>query len=231
MSIRSKLTEVSARGEKAVGLFLTCGFPSQDETSAILDTLAETGVDFLELGMPFSDPLAEGITIQRSSEIALRNGVTLRDVIDTAKRFKSRHDVPLLLMGYANPIHQYGVEDFCRDAASAGVDGLILADLSLEAADLVHDHAVAAGLELVYLVAPSTPDDRVAAIDERTSAFVYAVSTSGLTGDDLSNVESVQSYLGRVRKIVTRNPLLVGFGIDRHDLGMLLSEHTDGRCR
>jgi len=98
VSIRSKLAELSARGEKAVGLFLTCGFPSQDETSAILDTLAETGVDFLELGMPFSDPLAEGITIQRSSEIALRNGVTLRDVLDTVTRFKSRHDLPLLLI-------------------------------------------------------------------------------------------------------------------------------------
>ena len=228
MSVRTRLNEITARGEKAVGLFLTCGFPNPDSTPAVLDALADSGIDFIELGMPFSDPVAEGIPIQRSSEIALRHGVTLRDVLQTARDFRSRHNLPLLLMGYANPIHHYGIDAFCSDAVASGVDGLILADISLEAAEMVHGPAGSAGLELVYLVAPSTPLERVAEIDAQATGFVYAVSTSGLTGDDLSSVSEVRSYLNRLRETVVLNPLLVGFGIDRHDLGMTLSEHTDG---
>ena len=228
MSIRTTLDHIAARGEKAVGLFLTCGFPSPDATSAILDTIAEAGSDFVELGMPFSDPIAEGIPIQRSSEIALRNGVTLQTVLETAEAFKLKHKTPLVLMGYANPIHRYGVNEFCRDAAAAGVDGLILADLSIEASSLIEEPAASSGLELVHLVAPSTPTERVAEIDTRATGFVYAVSTSGLTGDSLDDLAPIQSYLSRLRETVVSNPLLVGFGIDRHDLGMKLSQHTDG---
>jgi len=228
VSIRTKLSQVAERGEKSVGLFVTCGFPNPDATAGILDTIAESGVDFVELGMPFSDPIAEGIPIQRSSEIALSHGVTLRDVLRTAEHFKQKQTTPIILMGYSNPIHKYGIEAFCRDAVSAGVDGLILADLSLEASGLLEDPAASAGLELVYLVAPSTPDERVAEIDARATGFVYAVSTSGLTGDRLGDVAAIQSYLGRLREIVVHNPLLVGFGIDRHDLGITLSRHTDG---
>ncbi len=228
MSIRARLEQVASQGDKAVGLFVTCGFPNPDATAGILDTLAESGADFVELGMPFSDPIAEGIPIQRSSEIALSHGVTMRDVLRTAEHFKQKQTTPIVLMGYANPIHKYGIETFCRDAVSAGVDGLILADLSLEASDLLEAPAASAGLELVYLVAPSTPAERVAEIDARATGFVYAVSTSGLTGDHLDDVSAIQSYLSRVRETVVSNHLLVGFGIDRHDLGMTLSQHTDG---
>lgn len=228
MSVRAALLETRARNEKAVGLFLTCGYPDPAASDQILDVLAEAGADFIELGMPFSDPVGEGSTIQHSSRIALDHGITMRDVLARAERFKSRHDVPLVLMGYANPLHRYGIRSFCRDASAAGVDGLILADLSLEAAEFFENAAAEAGIELVFLVAPSTSDRRISEIDRRSTGFVYAVSTSALTGDDLKGLDDVQSYLERARRCVTNNPLLVGFGIDRHDLGMRLSAHTDG---
>jgi tryptophan synthase alpha chain len=211
-----------------MGLFLTCGFPTPESSDAILDAIAAAGADFVELGMPFSDPLAEGLPIQRSSHIALEHGIRLPDVLRSAERFRSKHDTPLVLMGYANPIHRYGIEPFCRDAVSAGVDGLILADLSLEASDFVDGPAQEAGLELVYLVSPGTPDERVSRIDARATGFVYAVAVSGLTGDKLDDLSQIQQYLRGLRTNVVSNPLLVGFGIDRHDLGISLSEHTDG---
>jgi tryptophan synthase alpha chain len=152
----------------------------------------------------------------------------MKDVLTEAERFKTRHDTPLVLMGYANPLHHYGIDAFCKDASNAGVDGLILADLSLEGADLVESPASDAGIELVLLVAPGTPSARITEIDQRSTGFVYAVSTSALTGDDLKGLDDVQSYLERARECVTSNPLLVGFGINRHELGMELSKHTDG---
>lgn len=228
MSVRDRLRSTTARGEKAVGLFLTCGYPNPQATGPILDTLANSGADFVELGIPFSDPVAEGIPIQRASQIALSNGVTLRDVLAEAERFKGTHQVPLVLMGYANPLHHYGIEAFCCDAASAGVDGLVVVDLSLEGSALLEGPAASCGLELVYLVAPSTSPERVTEIDSKATGFVYAVSTSALTGDHLDDLSEIQLYLSRLRRQIQNNPLLVGFGIDRHDLGMRLSESTDG---
>lgn len=226
--IKDHLESLIARAEKAMGLFVTTGFPEREATVPIMHALARGGADFIELGMPFSDPVAEGIPIQRSSEIALRNGITIRDVLAAASSFKQRSEAPVLLMGYANPIHAYGPSAFCRDAVDAGVDGLILADISLESADLIESAAASAGLELVYLVAPGTSDERIRRIDEAATGFVYAVSTSGLTGDTLEGLRGIQGYLERVRTAVTRNPLLVGFGIDRHEVARELCVHADG---
>lgn len=212
---------------KAMGLFLTDGFPEPSATLPLLRTLEEAGTDFIELGMPFSDPLAEGLPIQRSSSRALENGVRLEDTLQTVADFRAESDLPLLLMGYYNPILQYGIEAFCRDARDVGADGLILADLPVDEAEQLQQHTRAHDLGLVYLVAPNTPDERIRHIDRQASAFVYAVSVTGLTGSAI-DTQAVIDYLRRARKLVTENPLLVGFGIGSHEDAMFLSEHTDG---
>lgn len=226
--LQKTLSDLKVRGEKAMGLFVTSGFPDPESTLPILHALDEGGADFIELGMPFSDPLAEGRPIQRASACALRHGATLRGAFRTAEAFRAKSETPLLLMGYLNPILRYGPQAFCRDAHTAGADGLILPDLPPEESTRLHEHAEAAGLDLVFLIAPNTPEARVQAIDEKASGFVYAVSVTGLTGSDLGTVSSVEDYLKRARQLVRQNPLLVGFGIRSHEDAVRLSRHTDG---
>ena len=226
--LQSMFATLRARGEKAMGLFLTNGFPDPESTRPLLEVIDEAGADFIELGMPFSDPLAEGVPIQRASERALRHGVRLTDAFRTAEWFRARSQTPLLLMGYVNPIYRYGYRAFCRDAAQAGVDGLILADLPPEESRALDEAAREAGLAMVYLIAPNTPDERIRAIDERATGFVYAVSVTGLTGSQLPDHAAVEAYLQRARRQVRRNPLLVGFGIKSHEDARRLSRHTDG---
>ena len=217
-----------ARGEKAMGLFLTNGFPHPDATGPILHALDRGGVDFIELGMPFSAPLAEGRPIQRASARALSHGVDLSDTFRTAEAFRRDSDTPVLLMGYVNPLLAYGLDDFCRDAAAAGVDGLILPDLPPEESDPLCDAAATHNLDVVFLIAPNTAEARVQIVDRRATGFVYAVSVTGLTGSDLDAAPTVDEYLQRSRRLVDQNPLLVGFGIKTHDDAMRLSRHTDG---
>lgn len=216
-----------ARDERAMGLFLTNGFPDPESTLPVLRAVDAGGADFIELGMPFSDPLAEGLPIQRSSARALAHGVRMTDAFETAAAFRSESETPLLLMGYVNPLLRYGVERFCADAREAGVDGLILPDLPPEEASLVAGPARAHDLDLVMLVAPNTPEARVRRIDTAATGFVYAVSVTGLTGSAMHDTGSVEDYLARTRTVVS-NPLLVGFGIRSHEDAMRLSTHTDG---
>jgi tryptophan synthase alpha chain len=220
--------QLRARGENAMGLFLTDGFPTPDATVPLLHALDRGGVDFIELGMPFSDPLAEGRPIQRASARALDHGVTMGDTFRRAETFRNESDTPLLLMGYVNPVLRYGVEAFCRDAAAAGVDGLILPDLPPEESAKLTEAAAGHDLDLVFLIAPNSSDDRIRAVDERATGFVYAVSVTGLTGSDLDGAPTVDEYLKRARSLVQQNPLLVGFGIKSHEDAMRLSRHTDG---
>lgn len=217
-----------ARNEKAMGLFLTDGFPNPDATVPLLHALDRGGVDFIELGMPFSDPLAEGRPIQKASARALDHGVTMRDTFARAETFRAESDTPVLLMGYVNPVLKYGIEAFCRDAAAAGVDGLILPDLPPEESDDLTSAAARHDLDLVFLIAPNSSDDRIRAVDERATGFVYAVSVTGLTGSDLDGTPTVDDYLQRAQDLVQQNPLLVGFGIKTHEDAMRLSQHTDG---
>ena len=152
----------------------------------------------------------------------------MKDAFRTSERFRVRSETPLLLMGYINPVFRYGVSNFCRDARSSGVDGLILPDLPPEESALVRGEAEAAGIDLVFLIAPNTPEARVREIDRLASGFVYAVSVAGLTGAALKQKEAVAAYLERARGLVERNPLLVGFGISSHADVRRLTRHTDG---
>ena len=178
--------------------------------------------------MPFSDPLAEGLPIQRSSERALRHGTTLADAFETVSAFRRERETPVLLMGYINPVYRYGVGNFCRDARSSGVDGLILPDLPPDEGGLIEREAREHGLDLVYLIAPNTTPERMAEIDARASGFVYAVSITGLTGSSIDGMDAVSAYLREARRRVRRNPLLVGFGIRSHEDAVRLSAETDG---
>ena len=220
--------ELQARDEKAMGLFLTDGFPNPDATVPLLHALDRGGVDFIELGMPFSDPLAEGRPIQKASARALDHGVTMKSTLRRAATFRSESDTPLLLMGYVNPILKYGIDAFCEDAAAAGIDGLILPDLPPEESARLSEAAAQNNLDLVFLIAPNSSDDRIRAVDERATGFVYAVSVTGLTGSDLESTPTVDEYLQRTRRLVQQNPLLVGFGIKTHEDAMRLSRNTDG---
>ena len=226
--IKSHFDTLKARNEKAMGIFVTSGFPTLEATLPILHTIDEAGADFIELGMPFSDPLAEGLPIQLSSERALKNGVSMKDTLNTAEKFRKKSDTPLLLMGYLNPLFRYGISNFCRDAHSSGVDGLILPDLPAEERHLIQEAASRHQMNLVFLIAPNTPDERIALADEHASAFVYAVSMTGLTGTKIGAIDAVSSYLQRARRLVTNNPLLVGFGIKSHEDARRLSQYTDG---
>ena len=214
---------------RALGLFVTNGFPDPASTGDVLAAAADGGADFVELGMPFSDPLAEGLPIQRASARALGHGVRMADAFRTAEAFVRNYpDVPLVLMGYVNPVLQYGVAAFCRDAAGAGVAGLILPDLPPDEGDLLDADAAAAGLGVTYLIAPNTPEPRVRAVDARSTGFVYAVSSPGLTGGALAEGDAVTDYLDRTRAVVSRNPLLVGFGIRTPADAARLASHADG---
>ena len=226
--IRKHLANLQARQEKAMGIFVTNGFPERDATLSILQAIDAGGADFIELGMPFSDPLAEGLPIQQSSERALANGVTMKDAFDVTEKFRKTSDTPLLLMGYLNPVFRYGVSNFCRDANSSGVDGLILPDLPPEESEIIREAAAAHNLNLVFLIAPNTPDERIKTTDDLSTAFVYAVSMTGLTGTSIGGIDAVSAYLQRAKALVQQNPLLVGFGIKSFEDAARLSQHTDG---
>lgn len=230
MSSRFEAVVDAARAEKRklAGIFLTNGFPDLESSREILRAVDEGGADFVELGMPFSDPLAEGLPIQRSSARALAGGVRMIDTLETAAHFRARSETPLFLMGYVNPILRYGVSNFFADAASSGVDGLIIPDLPPGASTDIPEAADRERLGLVHLIAPNTADERIREVDRASTAFVYAVSVTGLTGSAIKTTDAVQDYLRRARSLVTRNPLLVGFGIKTRDEAVRLSAHTDG---
>ncbi|OZC02613.1 tryptophan synthase subunit alpha [Rubricoccus marinus] len=233
--LRSTLDALRDRGETALGLFLTAGTPTPEATLDILlaaaeGTEASGGADFIELGMPFSDPVAEGLPIQQASERALAAGMTMDGVFDIARGLRQQSDVPLALMGYANPVLRYGVSDFCAAAKSAGVDGLILPDLPPEESDELDEAAAHHDLTTVYLVAPNTAPDRVALVTERATGFVYAVSQAGLTGAELADAEITAAYLARTREAIHARglPMCVGFGIRTADDAARLGKEADG---
>ncbi|MGM0506647.1 MAG: tryptophan synthase subunit alpha [Bacteroidota bacterium] len=218
------------KGEKVMSLFLTAGYPTPDVTAELVIGCEAAGADLIELGIPFSDPLADGPTIQFSSSEAIRQGITMEKIFSIVEEIRSTSDIPLVLMGYINPVLSYGVASFCKRAAEAGVDGLILPDITLEEAELVEDEARKNGLAQIHLVAPNTGDERMEEIDRRSNGFVYCVSVTGVTGarDGDEVARSVEKFIDRVNTHVTRNPKMVGFGIKNYEDAQQISERADG---
>ncbi len=230
MNRLEKVFSKSKASEKVMSLFLTTGFPTIESTSDLVLTMEKAGADLIELGMPFSDPLADGPTIQYSSEVALKNGVTIGKVIETVKQIREMSEIPIILMGYLNPVLHYGIEAFCRDASEAGVDALILPDVPVEESEIVEKYSKAYNLNMIYLIAPNTSDDRMKLIDERSDGFVYCVSVTGVTGARTGKEveDSVNRFIDRVNKNITKNPVMIGFGIKTHQDAMKISAKVNG---
>ena len=211
--IAAAFARAKAEGRTALIPFVTAGYPSIALTEAFVPALERGGADLVEIGVPFSDPLADGATVQRSSQGALANGVRLTDCIALAARLRSVHGIaaPLILMGYYNPILQYGPARFVADAAAAGVDGFIVPDLPTEESDELLAACRAHGRDLIFLLAPTSTDARIADVAARASGFVYCVSLTGVTGAR-HDLPDLTAYLARVRAR-TDLPLAIGFGV------------------
>jgi tryptophan synthase alpha chain len=218
------------KGKKVMNLFITAGYPDLDATVDLILGFEKNGADIIELGMPFSDPLADGPTIQRSSLKAIENGVSISVIFQMVAKLREQSQIPIVLMGYVNPVIQYGVDAFCAKAAEVGVDGLIIPDLILEEAALIEDAAIANDLDFIHLVAPNSSDERMKAIDQRSNGFVYCVSVTGVTGartaEEVSS--SVDKFIDRVNLHVTKNPKLIGFGIKSYEDARKVTKKADG---
>lgn len=216
--IAAAFARARAEGRVALIPYVMAGYPDLPMSEEVAVALCAAGADVLELGMPFSDPLADGVTIQAAAQRALEGGMSLAGALALAARVSARVQTPLVLMGYYNPLYSYGVERFCRSAGAANVAGLIVPDLPPEEAQPLHDAAAAAGIELIFLVAPTSPDariERVARVAGQTGGgFLYCVSLSGVTGARTSLPEHLASFVQRVRAH-TSLPLAVGFGVSR----------------
>lgn len=210
----SRLATLFASKQKNIlNVYCTAGYPELNSTIDMIAALTENGVDIIELGMPYSDPLADGPVIQQSGNIALANGMTIAVLFDQLKVLRQVSNVPLILMGYMNPVLQYGFEKFCKDAAAVGVDGLILPDLpeyeyETEFGAIIQSN----GLDCIFLVTPETSEERVRKLDALSTGFLYAVSSSATTGKD-KDFNAVETYLQRLQTMHLKNPVLVGFGI------------------
>ena len=210
----SRIAELFKRKkERILNIYCTAGYPQLDSTLKIMKALEDNGAGIIELGMPYSDPLADGPVIQASSTIAITNGMTIKKLFEQLKDFRNEIHIPVILMGYMNPVLQYGFEKFCADAAAVGIDGLILPDLpefefETEYGAIIKKY----GLDFIFLVTPETSEERIKKLDELSTGFLYAVSSSSTTGSD-KNMTDVNSYLQKLKNLKLRNAILVGFGI------------------
>lgn len=217
--MNNRLSKLFAQNKKLFSIFLTAGFPALDSTVKIVQTLARSGVDFIELGIPFSDSIADGATIQHANEVALKNGASLKYTLETLQAAREKGvEMPVILMGSLNPILQYGVEKFCADAKAAGADGLILPDLPMEFYQTNYRETFEQhGLANIFLVTSNTPESRIRQIDRVSNSFIYVVSLAGVTGKALQINDERRNYLGRLVEMNLRSPLMVGFGIESRE--------------
>ena len=197
-----------------LSVYFTAGYPNLNDTTTILKELQQKGINLVEIGIPFSDPMADGPVIQQSSTMALRNGMSLRLLFDQLKDIRNEVSIPLILMGYLNPIMQYGFENFCKSCAECGIDGVIIPDLPF--ADYLANYKETADrydVKMIMLITPETAEERIRLIDEHTDGFIYMVSSASTTGAQQSFTEQKQDYFRRINSMQLRNPRLIGFGI------------------
>jgi tryptophan synthase alpha chain len=226
--IDAAFRRAKAEGRLALITHVIPGYPSVAETPGIFDAMVEGGSDLIEVQIPFSDPLADGTTVQRGVFEALDNGTTPADCIEFARRARSRHaDVAIIFMSYLNPVLAYGTERFAKDAAAAGGDGIILLDLPPEEADETKRIFDAAGIDIIFLVAPTSSDARLQLIASHAAGFIYCVSVAGVTGARSELPPDLRDFVGRVRNC-TPIPLAVGFGISRREHIEALAGVADG---
>lgn len=214
--------------QNVLNVYCTAGFPKLDSTLQVMQALQAGGADLIELGMPYSDPLADGETIQQSGGVALKNGMTIKVLFEQLKSFRNTISLPVVLMGYLNPVLQYGFEKFCADAANLGVDGLILPDMPPHEFETIYGSILTKyGLDFIFLVTPETSEERVKKLDKLSSGFLYAVSSSSTTGKD-KNFSNVENYLKRIQSYQLNNPVLVGFGVKDKNSFQSVCRYSNG---
>lgn len=215
--------------KKLVSIYFTAGYPNLSNTVEILKSLESSGVDMIEIGIPYSDPLADGPTIQETSTVALKNGMTLEVLFSQLKDIRKQCNIPLVMMGYLNPMLQYGMERFCRDCQEIGIDGLIIPDLppklyELEYQELFKQH----DLSMIFLITPQTSKERIRHIDSLSDSFIYMVSTAGVTGNQGSFGDTQLNYFKRISEMGLKSPQLVGFGIHNRETFEQATRHQKG---
>lgn len=218
----------SIKKKNILNIFCTAGFPQIDSIINVLDALQQHGADMVEIGMPYSDPIADGPVIQESNGIALQNGITIQKLFDQLKDCRKTFHLPLVLMGYLNPVMQYGIENFCKSAKDAGVDGIILPDLPLYEFETEYMHLFKKyDLDFIFLITPETADKRIRQIDKLCKGFIYAVSSSSTTGNE-KNIHHQKKYFQKLQQMNLKNPLLVGFGIKDRQTFNEACKYTSG---
>lgn len=226
--IDQKFESLKNQQKKALSVFLTAGYPSLVLTEQLIGNLEKLGVDFFEIGLPFSDPIADGAIIQKSSEVALKNGVTWEKVLELVKRVRVKSQVPLLLMGYANSFYCRGWKKSIQECAEAGVDGVIIPDLVPDHQPELSAGFASKGIHLIYLVAPTSPLSRIKKIVAASKGFVYCVSVTGVTGARKSyDYFHVENFINKVRSC-SKVPVVLGFGISEPEQCVRLKKSVDG---
>ncbi len=227
-SIQQTFDDLKAKGGKALIPYIMAGDPSLDVTESLVLTLAEGGADLIELGVPFSDPIADGPVIQQAAERALQSGTTLKKILSTVRSLRTKTSVPLIFMAYYNTILAMGLEKFCTEAMSVGVDGLIIPDLPPEESDALYHATMAVdGPTIIFLLAPTSTPERQRAVIKRTHGFIYYVSITGITGTQLTNLKQVKKNVRAIQKMSPK-PVAVGFGISTPEQAHNVARFADG---
>lgn len=212
-----------------LNIYFTAGFPKLIDTTAILEALQTAGVDIVEIGMPYSDPIADGPTIQDSNQVALENGMSLKVLFEQLQVIRETVSLPIVLMGYINPVIQFGIENFCQKCQEVGIDGLILPDLPME--EYVEDYAAMFkkyGLLNTFLITPQTSEERIRKIDDNSDGFIYMVSSASITGSTSGVTDEMEAYFNRINAMKLKNPTLIGFGIKDNATFSKACEYANG---
>ncbi|MEO8720712.1 MAG: tryptophan synthase subunit alpha [Ginsengibacter sp.] len=218
----------SKKDKNILSIYFTAGFPELNDTGKIIESLQKNGADLIEIGMPYSDPLADGPVIQGSSMKALQNGMTIRTLFDQLNSVDSINKTPLILMGYLNPVLQYGFEKFCEDAKQAGISGIILPDLPLKEYENEYMRIFEKNdLGFIFLITPETSEERIRKIDSISHGFIYAVSSSSITGKN-TDMDAQKSYFSRIKNMHLKNHVLIGFGIRNHQTFTQACQYASG---
>lgn len=215
--------------ERILNVYFTAGFPQLDDTMPVIEALENAGADLIEIGIPYSDPVADGPTIQESNQKALDNGMKLTLLFEQLKDLRQRVNIPIVLMGYFNPVVQYGIEKFCQDCQKIGIDGLILPDLPIY--EYIEEHKATFdkyGLHNVFLISPQTGEERIREIDNNSAGFIYMVSSASITGAKSGISDTQEAYFERINGMGLKNPRLIGFGISNKETFDKACEYANG---
>jgi tryptophan synthase alpha chain len=225
----NRIKELFQKKKDILSIYYTAGYPSLGDTVAIAEALQESGADLLEIGFPYSDPVADGPTIQASSKQALDNGMDLKLLFEQLKDLRTKVTVPVLLMGYVNPMLQFGVENFCKACVEVGVDGCIVPDLPMVEYEALYESVFAAhGLSNIFLVTPQTSVERIHKIDSLSNGFIYLLSSSATTGQNLQVGDTTEAYFSRIADLKLKNPTMIGFGISSKETFDKACQYANG---